>query len=355
MTPENFVSDDAPPSYHTIVEPGSQVNVILKSPTPAPGALRNSSPSNKDKGKSLSSEPSSSNSSWWPFLSQKARETRSTIRGIIRDLESIEGHTPIYWIILNHPHSDQLLATETQGGPNLLTTFLRFTSPFLPSTIDDVRLACIQTSDHGLFRRLQMMPELGFAPLSGADEMILGYGDDRICDDYSVEDTTGDAGGFKVNMKLVKFQKRMKASKNVKVQFIAKGRMWNLVFKICQQTSSDHPKMRPGAWCVTLALMNKSPRTAVDCALIIPKVVSTSQSKDSASPLVSSPSTSDTPKSTEFNTLEPELIIIGIKTKPSYELSTGQSSNSNSFSTQEIVSSMIYPGNVEGGGVLERT
>ncbi|KAK7444080.1 hypothetical protein VKT23_015478 [Stygiomarasmius scandens] len=350
--PEN--PDDAPPSYDTLVQPQSQsqsqFQPDVKTPIPisvptTPNSASSSSASYKGKGKAPAS-----NSSWWPgssfFLSQNARQTRTTVLGIIKDLvrgqaqrdsavesilescadacanfglsfsellqeKSIEGYTPVYWAIVNRSPSDEPGNENGGSRSDLLTSLLQYTSPLLPSTISEIRLACLQASDQELFKRLQMTPELGFARLSGTDDMVLGVGDERGWDDVSVEDIKGDdgadRGAFRAEIRIVKFQKRMRISKEVGVEFVARGRIWRLAFKVntSRHTSHSFSRIPVGAWCAALSLMDNSPPTPVDSRLIIPEAAASTSSPAS-------------PSSTRTKLKPP--ITLRIQTPPSTEL-----------------------------------
>ncbi|KAK7450554.1 hypothetical protein VKT23_012863 [Stygiomarasmius scandens] len=60
--------------------------------------------------------------------------------------------------------------------------------------------------------------------MTGVDEMVLGFGDERLWDDVCVEDKDdGNIAGFQADIQIVGFQKRMKVLKEVGVEFVAKG------------------------------------------------------------------------------------------------------------------------------------
>ncbi|THU96111.1 hypothetical protein K435DRAFT_778705 [Dendrothele bispora CBS 962.96] len=149
--------------------------------------------------------------------------------------KSIEKHTPLYWAVVNRPPEDhrqrhgrgQGLEQQEQeqgqdeeaGSPDLLTCLLFFAAPLQPSTVSELRLACLLTSDQALFNRLRMSPD--FAPLSGTDQMLLGA--NVIPDDVVVENLDGDDGAFAVDLRITQFQKRMRIAKEIGVEFIARG------------------------------------------------------------------------------------------------------------------------------------
>ncbi|KAJ3815522.1 hypothetical protein F5876DRAFT_85668 [Lentinula aff. lateritia] len=286
--------EDAPPAYAAINSSSSgstsfNDNKSPHSPLPV---------SEPGKGKAPTV------SSWWSFgTSQTAREIRTTVLGIIRDLvkvksgnavaaqsilescaeacsgyslslssllqeKSIESHTPLYWAIINRPPDKSHDAIN--GTSDLLTTLLSYTAPLSPDILVEVRQACLITDDQLLFQRLRLSPE--FASLSGTDEMLLG--EEMIPDDVTVENMLGDDGAFAVNFRIPHFQKRMRVSNEVGVEFIARGRLWRLALDVASKRRSRHGGPSPGSWCIVLSLMENSSPTWVDSRLIIPDVSS---------------------------------------------------------------------------------
>ncbi|KAG6829359.1 hypothetical protein H0H87_011694 [Tephrocybe sp. NHM501043] len=311
--PENLTPTDAPPSYDTIQADATtsgwrsekRPEPILppSSPTASPKSIAASPSSASYKGKTRAS-------SWFPFTAQRPpREIHTTILGLVRDLvkeqsstspavaaasilescadacagydlslssllqePSIEGHTPLYWAILKRP-------PDAEGSvPDLLTSLISYSTPLLPSTIADVRHACLLTSDQALFQRLRVTPE--FAPMSGTDEMLLGA---RIpMDEVVVRNAPGDEGAFSVDIEVVHFQKRMLVSKKIEVEFIARARMWRLEFSIASPSTTSSSRSprgpRTGSWCLSLSILEHSPPTYVDSRLLIPEPVLPSSS-----------------------------------------------------------------------------
>lgn len=128
--------------------------------------------------------------------------------------KSIEGHTPIYWAIVKRPAEP-----PNPDDYDLVTALLFHSSPLTSTTVSDIRLACLMTSDQALFQRLRLSPV--FSPLSGTDEMLLGGSIPQ--DTISVGDVEGDASAFVANFEILSFQKRMRVSKRIDIEFIAKG------------------------------------------------------------------------------------------------------------------------------------
>jgi hypothetical protein len=164
--------------------------------------------------------------------------------------KSIENHTPLYWAIIKRPSEP-----SNPDDHDLVTALLSRSTPLKQSTISEIRLACLLTSDQALFQRLRL--STGFSPLSGTDEMILG--ESTPPDVIEVVDVDGDEGGFAANFEILAFQKRMRVSKNIELEFIARGRMWCLAFSI-----GDSSK-----WVVKLSILEHSPPTWIDSHLII--------------------------------------------------------------------------------------
>ncbi|KAF9486995.1 hypothetical protein BDN71DRAFT_1485397 [Pleurotus eryngii] len=164
---------------------------------------------------------------------------------------SVEDHTPLYWAVIKR-QPDEAMDDDTQI-PDLLTTLLSFSAPLTPETISEIRLACLITSDQQLFQRLRLSPQFSH--------------------EITVEDTVGDEGAFAVNMAIVQFQKRMQVSREVTVEFIARSRIWRLAFRVMpsqEPAEKYHTRsLRPGTWCVTLALLEHSPPTWIDSRLLI--------------------------------------------------------------------------------------
>jgi hypothetical protein len=209
--------------------------------------LRSNSSKGKGKGPS----------NWFNFSSKvsSTRELRITILGLVRDLvrqphqrvsssatvgilescadactayglslssllqeKSIEDHTPLYWAIIKRPPEAPYPDVHTQV-PDFLTILLSFSGPLSRETISEIRLACLLTSDQPLFQRLRLSPE--FSPLSGTDEILLGA--TYPLDDIVVGDVPGDEGAFVVNFEIVQFQQRMRVSKRINLEFIARS------------------------------------------------------------------------------------------------------------------------------------
>ncbi|KAJ7654444.1 hypothetical protein DFH06DRAFT_1133233 [Mycena polygramma] len=276
---------DAPPTYEASVNPVPSTSVSV------PDIKRVAAPGRAKTSLLISAKSPPVAASWFAFASPTARQVRTTVLGLLRDLvklqpddsdvavsilrscvdacaanglsistilqeKSVEGHTPLYWAIIKRP------STEGQNL-DLLTAMLGLATPLTPATVSDVRLACLLMSDQALFQQLRTSPE--FAPLSATDQMLLDA--TMSPDDLLVENMLGDAGAFAVDFAIVRFQKRMQVSNAVVLEFIARGRMWRLSFNVSTQDRMHHP--RRGTWYAALALLEQSPPTWVDSRLLV--------------------------------------------------------------------------------------
>jgi len=237
---------DEPPSYdqinpsHSSVSPGFQ---------PDAKAGRSSTPSTQDStsitGPPLQQAKQKPRTTWLDSfrLSQQAKDVRSTVRSIVRDVvkepktpasmgllescadacsssnlsfseilqdPSIEGHPAIYWAIVKRPSPDDF---------ELITSLMSYSAPLTAETMTQVRLACLHVGDQALFQCLWRSPEYG--ALSGTDRMLLGVSSPP--DTIDVEELLGQDGPFVVRLTIVQLEKRMKVSGEVAFEFIARG------------------------------------------------------------------------------------------------------------------------------------
>ena len=239
---------DAPPSYDQINPNHSSTSSDFR---PDAKAGPSSSPSTPTPT-SVSGPPSQQLARQKPRtvtwldsfrLSQQAKEVKSTVRSIIRDVvkepktsasmgllescadacfannlsfpdilqdPSIEGHPAIYWAIVKRPSPDDF---------ELITALMSYSAPLTTETMTEVRLACLHVGDQALFQCLWRSPEYG--ALSGADRMLLGVTSPP--DTIDVEELPGQDGPFVVRFTIVQFEKRMKVSGEISFEFIARG------------------------------------------------------------------------------------------------------------------------------------
>ncbi|PIL33720.1 hypothetical protein GSI_04345 [Ganoderma sinense ZZ0214-1] len=232
------------------------------------------------------------------------REVRTTLLGLLRDLvkqndaagalgvlescadacrtydlslsallqeQSVEGHTPLYWAIINrptHPQGPQNAEDADGARPDLVSALLALAAPLSDATVDEIRLACLHTSDHAFFQTLRRSP--AFSPLTGTEEILLG-GSVPV-DDVDVEDVKADEGAFVARFRIPLFQKRMRISGTIRLEFIAKGRLWELSFIVAKSdfdSRLNYGNFKAGSWVVRLALLPHSPPTWLDSRLVI--------------------------------------------------------------------------------------
>jgi len=238
---------DAPPSYDTITSGASSVRPepLVNEKSPRQSSFTPSR--NTQTTRIPPPKPSqSSSSSWLSMLSfassRTSKQVRQTVLSLVRDLvinpqspdildscadacrahglelsaliqePSIEDHSAIYWAIVNRRES-------------LLPSLLAHAVPLTSATISDIRLGCLVTSNETLFQALRCQRDpftKQKAPLStssGADTLVLGS---TPADDISIRELEGE-GAFVADMRISLWQKRMRISGRVSVEFIARG------------------------------------------------------------------------------------------------------------------------------------
>ena len=187
LEPSANSHNDAPPSYETITSAHSgQPNrpaYPIDEKLPRQPVFPTSIPNGAGVGSSsrpVSRPPQSNPSSWLSMLSftssRTSKQVRQTVLSLIRDLvlnaespnllgscasacrtygldlsallqePSIEHHSAIYWAILNRCDA-------------LLPSLLAHASPLSQSTISEIRLACLATSNQPLFQSLRCQRE----------------------------------------------------------------------------------------------------------------------------------------------------------------------------------------------------
>ena len=250
--PEDQIPVDAPPSYNAAESGTASTSYLPDEKSPIPLTLPSSqSPVKRSSGPSRNSTKSKGPAAWFSFgVSRTTKEVHTTVLGLVRDLVkqhysapgasgildscaeacdaydlsfssilqelSIENHTPIHWAIVKRPSEP-----PNPDDYDLVTALLSRSAPLQPSTISDIRLACLLTSDQALFQRLRLSPV--FSPMSGTDEMLLGASIPP--DVIAVEHVEGDAGAFVANFEILAFQKRMRVSNRINLEFIARGKI----------------------------------------------------------------------------------------------------------------------------------
>jgi hypothetical protein len=103
---------------------------------------------------------------------------------------------------------------------------LSYSAPLAQQTMSEIRLGCLHIGDQTLFQNLWRSPEI--AALSGSDEVLLGTS--VTPDTVEVQELPGDDGAFAAHLQIIKFEKRMKVSGQVALEFIARGWWFTLSF-----------------------------------------------------------------------------------------------------------------------------
>lgn len=197
---------------------------------------------------------------------------------------SIQSHTPLYWTIVKNVYSaNEDEPSSSDRKPNLETLFdILLSFPLTLEAYADALQACLLTSSHSTFLRLRKYNPEPPLKIPGSDHQ-----GDRIEDTVLV--TNGDDaeaalnGAFKVEITIKHFQKRMRVLKEILVEFIARGRMWQLSFVV--YTPAQHGpgarvstpthysrQVEPGAWVLALDLIGASPSTWLDSRITIGNV-----------------------------------------------------------------------------------
>ncbi|KAF9245634.1 hypothetical protein BU15DRAFT_58635 [Melanogaster broomeanus] len=151
--------------------------------------------------------------------------------------QAIEGHTAMYWAIINHCALFPLL--------------LEHAAPLTWASKLDIRLACFVSSNQELF---QVMKYRHIVPSGStpSDNILV----------HEPEAPHAFIAEIQMNM----WQKRMRVSGQVGVEFIAKGRIWSLNFFSGPVIGGCESV---GPWQVALSLLEQSPATSVDSRLTV--------------------------------------------------------------------------------------
>ncbi|KAG8889175.1 hypothetical protein FRB98_005517 [Tulasnella sp. 332] len=215
---------------------------------------------------------------------------------------SIQGHTPLYWSIVkigstatcsSTPSSPRAQGTSLKATDmsELLAVFDALASlPLTPETYADAIQACLLTSSHTMFERLLPHSPNPSLRIPGDDETSGG----DIITVVNAEDVEGAiTGAFRAQALVKDFQRRLRVLKEIKIEFVARGRMWALRFFIWSPsmlypTESHITGVRNGSWVVSLELVNNSPDTWLDSQLTIgrPNADPPSKSHPTKSPIV---------------------------------------------------------------------
>ncbi|KAJ7730358.1 hypothetical protein DFH07DRAFT_848780 [Mycena maculata] len=185
----------------------------------------------------------------------------------------IEDHTPLYWAIVKRP-ADQSEPAPFETPP-LIRALLLYSAPLKESTLRDIRLACLHTCDQWLFQSLRMSPE--FCALSHKDQLLLGV--QVPPDTIAVSTPPRHDAPFTVDFELAHFQRRMRVSRRVTLDFISHARMWQIAFFVADP---GQPRLSEGQWAARLALRENSPATNVSATYVIERSEQTDQTEQEA-------------------------------------------------------------------------
>jgi hypothetical protein len=161
-------------------------------------------------------------------------------------LKYIETHSPIYWALIKRPSS-----------PSLAELLFELAKPYGEDAVAELRDGVLVNSDHRFLR----MFLAGEGDGEEGVKVLLDDGGDIV----DVDGIPGDDSAFCVHLSLSSFQKRMVVKGEVKVEFVAKGRLFRLFFH-----KSESSPAETGSWLVSLFILGASPSTFIDSRLIIP-------------------------------------------------------------------------------------
>ncbi|KAJ6463442.1 hypothetical protein C8R45DRAFT_1220272 [Mycena sanguinolenta] len=172
----------------------------------------------------------------------------------------IEGHTPLYWAIVKRPLEESEPPASFELPP-LIRALLAYSAPLEKATIKDAQLACLHNCDQWLYQSLRLCPD--FEALSHKDQLLLGV---RVPPDtVNVGAPARHDAPFTVEFEFPWFQKRMRVSQEVKLDFISHARMWNISFFVAYNTSN----LNDGQWGARLGLSENSPVTNLTASYIL--------------------------------------------------------------------------------------
>jgi hypothetical protein len=126
--------------------------------------------------------------------------------------KSIQDHAALYWAIINGPW-------PPRAPFELVAAALAHSAPLKPETIKDARRACVSLRSQEMFQFLRMRPEFG--ALASEDRFLLGALVPP--EEIVVEHMEGSTQPFSVKFRIPQFLKRMSLSREIKLEFIARG------------------------------------------------------------------------------------------------------------------------------------
>ena len=144
-----------------------------------------------------------------------------SLPSILQEL-SFEGHTPVYWAIIQHQQPSNPSSDE------VLMKLFALCSPLTRYTIHDFRRACLNMYSNSILQQIRSSPST--YPHSGTDIMLLqkdnttspirGFRDSVQVSERGAHQSNEDT--FSVKLELEMFQKRMRVSHEVQIEFIAR-------------------------------------------------------------------------------------------------------------------------------------
>ncbi|KAJ7270737.1 hypothetical protein B0H12DRAFT_778835 [Mycena haematopus] len=186
----------------------------------------------------------------------------------------IEGHTPLYWAIVKRP-LDESEPPASFELPPLIRSLLAYSAPLEKSTVKDIQLACLHNCDQWLYQSLRLCPD--FEALSHKDQLLLGV--QVPPDTVSVGAPARHDAPFTVEFEFAQFQKRMRVSQQVHLDFISHARMWHIEFFVAYSTSN----LNDGQWAARLYLSDNSPVTSLTAWYVLEEHTSDASSPESVS------------------------------------------------------------------------
>ncbi|KAG1878226.1 hypothetical protein F4604DRAFT_1923786 [Suillus subluteus] len=130
---------------------------------------------------------------------------------------NIEGHTAMYWAIVNHQRE-------------AISAFAAFIPRFSSVCSSNVRLTCMSISDHCVFAQLNSARASAINPKDKSLRYFLNCPPDEV--------QVQDAGDRRFNSQFVAyfcirmFQKRLRVSQKLGIEFVASERIWLLQFNL---------------------------------------------------------------------------------------------------------------------------
>ncbi|KZT01914.1 uncharacterized protein LAESUDRAFT_449331 [Laetiporus sulphureus 93-53] len=210
----------------------------------------------------------------WSVLDHCAdacRMNAGSFRSILQE-RILGDHTFIYWAVLKQSRTEEVQGSsnsEKSAECDLVVRLLELAAPLTDQIRAEFGLACLQTADQVHFEYVRGSPVL--SPLSGTEEILLGSA--APPDQLDVEDDLADEHRFVVCFRVPMFAKRMWVVRRIELQFIARGRLWALIFWNPTEAECKSPSSRwtfiPDQWQATVLLVHPSPPTALDSRLTV--------------------------------------------------------------------------------------